>query len=215
MSFDIKKYRALVFDCDGVILNSNKVKTEAFYRAALPFGEHAAKSLVEYHVANGGISRYKKFNYFLERIIGQGSEEQLNKLLESYANYVKVGLLSCEIASGLEDLRTKTPESKWFIVSGGDQNELREVFSTRGISKYFDGGVFGSPDAKEFILAREIGTQNISLPGLFLGDSKYDYVAAQSAQLDFVFLSAWSEVVDWEQWVGNHNIKTLQSVAEI
>lgn len=60
------EYKTLVFDCDRVILNSNKVKTEAFYQSALAYGEQAAQALVEYHIANGGISRYKKFAYFLD-----------------------------------------------------------------------------------------------------------------------------------------------------
>ncbi len=42
------KYKSLIFDCDGVVLNSNKAKTEAFYKAALPYGEQAASALVEY-----------------------------------------------------------------------------------------------------------------------------------------------------------------------
>lgn len=35
---------------------------------------------------------------------------------------------------------------------------------------------------------------SLSVPALFLGDSKYDYQAASAAGLDFVFLSGWSEV---------------------
>ena len=27
---EMKRYKSLIFDCDGVILNSNKIKTEAF-----------------------------------------------------------------------------------------------------------------------------------------------------------------------------------------
>ena len=43
MNFLITDYASLVFDCDGVVLNSNKVKTEAFYQAVLPYGEAAAR----------------------------------------------------------------------------------------------------------------------------------------------------------------------------
>jgi phosphoglycolate phosphatase-like HAD superfamily hydrolase len=92
------------------------------------------------------------------------------------------------------------------IVSGGDQAELRDVFSQRGISEWFDGGIFGSPDSKDEILARELANGNIDQPALFLGDSKYDYDAASAAGLDFVFLSGWSEVIDWEEWTTKHNI---------
>lgn len=45
---DLQRYRTLVFDCDGVLLNSNMVKTQAFYSTALPYGEKAAKELVDW-----------------------------------------------------------------------------------------------------------------------------------------------------------------------
>jgi len=56
-------YKTLVFDCDGVVLNSNKIKTQAFYEATKQFGHESAQALVDYHVANGGISRYAKFEW--------------------------------------------------------------------------------------------------------------------------------------------------------
>lgn len=215
MKLSINDYKTLVFDCDGVVLNSNKVKTDAFYKAALPYGKDAAEALVHYHVSNGGVSRYKKFAYFLENVVGNESESALRQLLDDYASYVRDGLLSCERAEGLEELRNSTSDTRWLIVSGGDQVELREIFKQRGIHLWFDGGIFGSPDAKEDILAREIDEGNISKPALFLGDSKYDYKAAQSAQLDFVFLNGWSEMSDWQEWVSQELIICKESVRQI
>lgn len=212
MNLNIAEYKTLVFDCDGVVLNSNKVKTDAFYNAALDYGEKAASSLVEYHIANGGISRYKKFTYFLEHIVRDFSDSALEQLLTKYASCVHSGLLSCDIAPGLGNLRKNTPNSKWLIVSGGDQQELREIFEQRDIHKWFDGGIFGSPDNKEVILSREIEKGNISKPALFLGDSKYDYQAAKSANLDFVFLTNWSEVRDYQSWVNKNNLCSLNSI---
>jgi len=58
MNKSLNEYQALVFDCDGVVLNSNKIKTQAFYEATKQFGHESAQALVDYHVANGGISRY-------------------------------------------------------------------------------------------------------------------------------------------------------------
>lgn len=200
----ISDYNSLVFDCDGVVLDSNRVKTEAFYYSTLPYGELAAKAMVKYHVANGGVSRYKKLAYFLDYIVPKYSvvnnKVGINELLDSYASHVREGLSKCDIAPGLEKLRVITPCSRWLIVSGGDQSELRALFIQRGIAKWFDGGVFGSPDTKDEILQRELDSGNIQKPALFLGDSKYDYEASSLAGIDFVFLSGWSEVPDWKRW---------------
>nr|WP_314876138.1 HAD family hydrolase [uncultured Pseudomonas sp.] len=212
----LDSYATLVFDCDGVLLNSNKVKTRAFYQAALPFGEAAAQALADYHVANGGVSRYKKFAYFLENIAASSVEGvTLDTLLKSYAEHVITGLLNCEIANDLIELRSRTPDVRWLIVSGGDQTELRSVFEQRGLSTLFDGGIFGSPDIKEDILARELDKGTIVFPALFIGDSKYDYMAATGAELDFVFLSEWSEVEDWEQWSFQNKIRALPRISSL
>ena len=192
--FDISYYNTFIFDCDGVVLNSNKIKTNSFYIATKPYGLKPAQALVDYHLKNGGVSRYEKFRYFLTDILGQSAEKKdLDKLLLVFADEVKKGLNNCEVARGLDEFREKTKQSNWLIVSGGDQSELREMFSSRGLDKYFNAGIFGSPDNKDIILEREISCQNITMPGLFLGDSKYDYEAAKGAGLDFAYLSGWSE----------------------
>ena len=179
IQLNLASYATLVFDCDGVVLDSNKLKTQAFYQAALPYGELAAQALVDYHLANGGVSRYKKFSYFLEHIVPEHIEGvTLDNLLDCYAEHVRCGLLNCNIAAGLRELRDKIPNTRWLVVSGGDQNELREIFALRELDELFDGGIFGSPDIKEDILAREQGSDNITHPALLLGCLLYTSDAA-------------------------------------
>ncbi|NYS78420.1 HAD family hydrolase [Halomonas glaciei] len=209
-------YATHIFDCDGVVLNSNKLKTDAFFQAALPYGEAAAQAMVNYHVANGGISRYKKFAYFLEDIIAPTQAgPDLEALLNTYASHVREGLLNCPIAPGLEALRQKVPDARWLIVSGGDQAELREVFAQRNLAEFFNASIFGSPDTKDEILERELANGNITQPALFLGDSKYDYQAASSAGLDFLFVSGWSEVEDWHAWTTAENINGCRNIHDL
>ncbi len=204
---DISRYKTLVFDCDGVVLDSNKVKSDAFYNAALPYGEEAANTLLEYHKNTGGVSRYKKFRYFLDTIVENELENfGYDALLEAYAKNVMDGMLTCNVAKNIDKLREKTKDTKWLIVSGGDQEELRDIFKQRKLDVLFDGDIFGSPDTKEVILEREILNGNIKLPVLFLGDSKYDHKASMASGLDFIFISDWTEVKDWKLWVKEHNL---------
>jgi phosphoglycolate phosphatase-like HAD superfamily hydrolase len=216
-------YRTLVFDCDGVILNSNRVKTEAFRTAAMPYGILAAQELVDYHIANGGVSRYVKFRYFLDTIVPKfplvnidGSvRPSLDSLLTAYSQSVRNGLMTCMVAEGLDELRKATVGTRWLIVSGGDQSELREIFAARSISRHFDGGIMGSPETKDSILSREIERGNIKRPALFLGDSRYDFHAAKAAGLDFIFISGWTEMKDWPNFVNDHNLRNIGHLAEL
>lgn len=209
-------YRTFVFDCDGVILDSNRVKTEAFYQAALPYGERAANALVDYHVENGGVSRYEKFDYFLREIVPEAEHGPgLKELLSEFANHVRGGLGTCEQAAGLAELRDHTSRARWLVASGGDQEELREVFKDRALAHRFDGGIFGSPDAKQDIVLRESASGRIQFPALFLGDSKLDWRVAQSCGLDFVFIHGWTEVKDWAYWARSKKLRVAHCLQSL
>lgn len=216
MIIDLNKYKTIVFDCDGVILNSNEIKSHAFYKATKHYGHETASKLVDYHIRNGGISRYEKIKYFLNYILCIDFDEEVYKdILKRFSIAVYNGLLSCEIAEGLAELKRKTEFSNWLIVSGGDQIELRRVFEERKIESFFNGGIFGSPDNKNAILCREINNKNIKTPALFIGDSKYDYEVAQEAGLDFVFLYRWTEVSDYISWTDSNLILRRRDILGI
>lgn len=221
MNIEIQKYKTIVFDCDGVVLDSNVVKTEAYFRTAKNLGatDVQAQALVDYHIKLGGISRYHKFDYYLKEILKKSATKQaIQELLDEFSRELEVGLMECTMAEGLLELREKTSKSNWLILSGGDQQELRSLFDKRKLengqklSELFDGGIFGSPGNKDEVLKREKANGNIILPALFLGDSKYDYEAANRAGLDFIFLSDWTEVPDWEVYCKAHKLNVLKNL---
>lgn len=218
MKLDITKYKTIVFDCDGVVLDSNVVKTEAYFRTAKNLGatDSQAQALVDYHVKLGGISRYHKFDYYLREILFQPvTEMTIKALLDDFSQELEAGLMQCDLAKGLFDLRTVTPNANWMILSGGDQQEIQTLFAKRKIDHMFDGGLFGSPDNKDEVLAREIANANIQFPALFLGDSKYDFEAADRAGLDFIFLSDWTEVPDWQEFCAVNKLTILRNIAQL
>lgn len=218
MQIELKKYKSIVFDCDGVVLDSNIVKTEAYFRTAKSLGANneQAQALVDYHVRLGGISRYHKFDYYLREIVHQPvTEQRIQALLDTFARELEVVLMECRIADGLAALRAATPGANWMILSGGDQQEIRTLFAKRNLSHYFDGGLFGSPDNKDVVLAREKANGNLQSPALFIGDSKYDFEAATRAGLDFVFLSDWTEVADWQSFCQANKITVAGNLLEL
>ena len=215
-NIDLTKYQTLIFDCDGVVLDSNKIKTQAFYDVAKVYGHTPAQRLKDYHVMNGGISRYKKFEYFLTEILDKDlNRSELGQLLMGFSREVKKSLLACEVADGLDELKAKYQHSIWLIVSGGDQNELREVFVERGLDKYFNGGIYGSPDSKDIILEREKINKNIIGLGAFFGDSKYDQQVASQAGLDFYFISKWTEVNAWQEWLKKNKFHSFEKISDL
>lgn len=63
--------QCLVFDCDGVLLDSVPIKTQAYARIAEPFGPEARDRMVLYYTRHGGVSRYKKFAWFYQEVLGR------------------------------------------------------------------------------------------------------------------------------------------------
>ena len=214
----LSQYKTLVFDCDGVVLNSNQLKIQAYFDVAIKFGanEVQAQALVDHHVRLGGISRYPKFEYFLRDIMQlEVTDQTMQTLLDTFTAEVKRLLTDCEIAPDLMGVRDANPNAKWMIISGGDQAELRDIFQQRGIDTLFDAGIYGSPDNKDAILAREVGLGHITQPALFIGDSRYDHQASTNAGLDFVFLSAWTDVEGWQDYCATHKIEVFNHLGNL
>tara|TARA_B100000787_G_C16195595_1_gene300588 strand:+ start:3071 stop:3721 length:651 start_codon:yes stop_codon:yes gene_type:complete len=209
----MKLYSTYIFDCDGVLLNSNKAKTEAFYEVTEKFGKNSAQDLVNYHVLNGGISRYEKFSYFIEKILPKNLKKpKLDELLEDYAKIVWDKLISCEIAPNLDLIKKKTKGASWMVISGGKQDELIKLFKFKGIFDLFDGGIFGSPNSKIQIFKEQITTEKITGNSLFFGDSIYDWEVAVKYNIDFVFVSNWTEVVDFSSFCSRNKILSIKSL---
>lgn len=212
---DFTAYKTLVFDCDGVVTNTNQIKIQAYYDTAINFGADAtqAQALVDHHIHLGGISRFIKFEYFLKAIMQRPvSAEAVQWLLDEFGRLLEYELLHCELAPNLLALKAATPDARWMLVSGGDQLELRKLFEQRDIAHLFEAGIFGSPDNKDTILAREKSSANLIFPAIFLGDSRYDHQASTRAGLDFVFLSDWTDFDGWQGYCQEHQILVMPSL---
>ncbi len=215
---DIRQYKTIVFDCDGVVLNSNKTKVNAYFEVAKRNGgtDEQAKALVDYHVKLGSFPRNGKIEYYLKEIVKQPvTAETMRRYMDTFEEILDKTLMECEISPDLQALKAATPQARWMLLSGGDQKELRIIFARRNLAPMFEAGIFGGPDKKEEVLAREKSNGNIQFPALFLGDSKYDHQAATNADLDFVFLSEWTEVPDWRDYCAENNIIELHNISQL
>ena len=210
----MKNYSHLFFDCDGVILNSNKVKTNAFYKIASKYGEESAIKLVKYHIKNGGISRYKKIKFFQKNIIKNNDMKLYEKLINDYGSILKKDLLETEISKGIFKIKEFFPDSKLAVISGSDQKELLWLFKKLKIDNIFDAGIFGSPKSKEEIFNHIFKNSRDIVSSIYLGDSKYDFEVSKMFGMDFAFINEWTDVQDWAIFTKRNNIKSYPNISE-
>jgi len=213
---DLSDYDFVVLDCDGVILDSNWLKTDAISRTLKNEPEKCINKMIAYHKANGGISRYKKFRHYFEEINPYEDVEIKAKVsISKFAEIVQKGLLECDYIPGVVGFinNVKKKGIPLFVVSGSDEMELREVFSKRKIDSLFCA-IYGSPLTKPQIMKNVISQVGQRKKGIFFGDSKADFDVAIQFELTFIFVSGVSE---WEKgknlFNGNLNylIKDFQS----
>jgi phosphoglycolate phosphatase-like HAD superfamily hydrolase len=189
------KYATWLFDCDGVILNSNKAKTDAFRIALGAYSASEVDQFIVHHTGNGGVSRYAKVDHFFERILcreARDGEKQM--LLDTFAELSSRALHEVEEDVAFRSLTEliRGAGSKVFVVSGGDERELRDVFAQRRLDGYVDG-IYGSPRTKQQIVRRLLEAHPDLLPAVFVGDGQLDLAVACDLDLDFIYVDHWAE----------------------
>jgi phosphoglycolate phosphatase-like HAD superfamily hydrolase len=187
---NLKKYNKVVFDCDGIILDSNDVKSKAFAKSLIGSGNQSISEFIDYHKKNGGVSRFVKFEYFFKVLKNQENyQKDLNIALRKYSELSYKGLLDCGIIPGVKNILKflHNQNIDCFVISGGEQSEVRTILEKRGLSVFFKK-IYGSPITKKEHL-NKLKLSN----ALYFGDSWSDYDAAKDFGIDFIYISNASE----------------------
>ncbi len=156
-------FKVIVLDFDGVILESLDIKTKAFLKVFSGYPEHA-EEIARYHLQNGGVSRYKKFEHICNNILRiplrDGESEELGK---HFSEAVINEMLMCPFVKGaLEFLEKYSRIATLYIASGTPEDELRYIVEKRGLSKYFKA-VYGTPALKTDIIINIIDNEKIKI----------------------------------------------------
>ena len=180
--------RAIIFDFDGVILDSVDIKTRAFARLFEEHGPEVVRQVVAHHLAHGGVSRFRKFAHIYEHILHRPMPEgESERLGEKFSALVFDEVTKAAWIPGApEFLQQHHGRCLFFIASGTPQEELERIVKLRDLEKYFTG-IFGSPTTKDEIIRRIMTQHDLSAPEvLFVGDAMTDYHAAQIGKLGFI-----------------------------
>ncbi len=180
--------RAVVLDFDGVLLDSVGIKTNAFARLFEDKGPTVVQQVVNYHLAHGGISRFRKFAYIYANILNAAlSETESSQLGDRFSALVFDEVTKAAwIPGALEFLRDSHKRYLLFVASGTPEEELQQIVRQRGLEQYFLGA-FGSPATKTEILTK-IATENRLDRSeiIFVGDTTTDFQAAADSGVGFI-----------------------------
>lgn len=180
--------QAVVFDFDGVIIDSIPTKSHAFAHVLRDYPDSSTKALLQYHKENGGVSRRLKFEHFFKHIEPKPLDSiDLNSLEEEFGDYVMSTLknrkyLIQDCLNFIEKIRHELP---LYVASAAFENEVKFLCKHHNISKYFKE-IYGYPVKKPDALKAIAGSLRTCTSKLLLvGDSKSDLNAAHDAGTNF------------------------------
>ncbi len=184
----MNKKKTILWDFDGVILDSMKIRDEGFYAIFNNHPLELVEKLMAFHHQNGGLSRYVKIRYFYNELLGKTiSDEKVNKLATQFSEVMLKKLVNPEliIHDSVDFIKENHTNYNFHIVSGSDGKELNVLCEKLGLSKYFKD-INGSPTPKIILVENILKEYNYSLnETILIGDSINDYEAAVENNIAF------------------------------
>lgn len=178
----------ILFDFDGVILDSMPVRDFGFREIFKSYDENLVQKLIEYHTLNGGLSRYVKIRYFYEELLDEDiSEEKVQELAQKFSEIMRKELPNKKymIEETVKFIEDNHEKYNLHIVSGSDGDELRFLCKELEIDKFFLS-IDGSPTPKNQLVAHVLQENNyLENETILIGDSINDYEAARVNNIDF------------------------------
>ena len=178
----------IIFDFDGVILDSMPIRELGFREIFKDYPEEAVAKLIRFHNYNGGLSRFVKIRYFFEKILGQSiSDEELANYALQFSEIMRRELVkeSYQIRETVEFIKSNYKRYRLFIVSGSEQSELRYLCKKQGLDQCFVD-ILGSPTEKLELVMRLIREAYCATTDtVLIGDSINDYEAAIKNGIEF------------------------------
>lgn len=178
----------IIFDFDGVILDSVPTKTEGFKKLFQNFSTDAVNKLVLYHELNGGKSRYVKIKYFFNELLHKNiSEQEILEYANKYSEITKEELTNPKyiIEDTLNFIKRNHKKYEMHIASGADEEDLKYICGKLDLNKYFLS-INGSPLTKSKVVKNILKSNNYKeKETILIGDSINDYEASKENDIEF------------------------------
>jgi phosphoglycolate phosphatase-like HAD superfamily hydrolase len=164
------------------------IRTKGFELVLKDYPKDKVDLLLQYHNQNGGLSRYVKFRYFFEVILGRNvSNEEVNLWASKFSEIMLENLCDSNllIMDSINFINANHKKIKMHIVSGSDEIELQKICSVLKLTHKFLS-INGSPTPKVKIVENLIRRYSYDKNEIALiGDSHNDLEASVDNEISF------------------------------
>ncbi|OPY36113.1 MAG: Phosphoglycolate phosphatase [Methanoregula sp. PtaU1.Bin051] len=177
----------LIFDFDGVLVESVDIKTRAF-QELFSFAPNHIKEIVGYHTMNAGISRFEKFRHIYTNILHEElTDEKFQALSDRFSSLVIDAVVAAPCVPGARGLLRKFSGTiPMSVISATPEEELREIIRRRRMDLFFTR-ISGSPAKKADNIHALVEWEHLD-PGktIYIGDAINDLNAALQTGVRFI-----------------------------
>jgi len=199
--------KVVVFDFDGVLVDSVGVKNDAMRNLFSDFGDDFSKEIFEYQQKSGS-NRHETAQYAKDKL-NVSDIDFVEKYAENYTRNVRWQIARMPLNNGGDStLMSLIKDLPVYISSGTPEKELIDILRDKCMKHMFKE-TYGSPDRKEDHFERILKEENVKPENvLFIGDMPSDYEVAKRVGVEFLGYSFY----DLES---NPEVKTIDSLMEI
>ena len=179
--------KTIIFDFDGVIVNSSNIKADAFEALFSRYGKSVGIEARKYHIKNEGFPRSQKFEYINKHLIESKKKDNLQKLNEEYSKIVLTKIVNEKLSYGFKKfINTHKQDLNLYISSSAPYEELIYIINKKKINKFFNI-ISGFPPKKITQIKKILKDHKLIKKNVYyVGDTVHDYQVSKKLDLNFI-----------------------------
>lgn len=183
----MNSFQVLILDFDGVVVESNDIKTDSFVHVFSKFPEYY-ETMMEFHHANVSLTRFAKFEHLL-KLMGKTDDDKLRaSIADDFSQQVIKGMMKVLFVPGaLRFLQMITSRMPVYLASVTPEKELMHILQQRELLKWFRH-IYGCPPWTKSEAIKDALSKEGLKPeqAILIGDSAGDQRAAKSTGVFFI-----------------------------
>ncbi|MFG1230350.1 HAD family hydrolase [Xanthobacter wiegelii] len=190
------KIIGIVFDFDGVIVQSAELKVQAFAELYKDESPARIEEILAYQRLHTGVSRREKFQHFERNLLSRECDAaRVDALSSAFSALVLEAVITCPFVPGAIEFLTRAKgHLPMHLVSGTPEDELLNIVALRSLDRFFDT-VTGAPTTKSEAFRRIVAASG--QPGaawLAVGDSVTELHASHDTGMHFIGIAPHGEI---------------------
>ena len=183
----LKSFKIIFWDFDGVIKNSVFVKGEAFEKTFKDYGPKIISKIIQHHLKNGGISRFKKIPIYLDWCGLECTKDNVDFFSKKFSNHSVESVVKSDFIPGVKEaLGFSALRKKNVLVTATPEKDIHTILLKINLLNFFIE-IYGSEVDKEIVINKFISDNKYKKKDyLFIGDSESDVKAALKNNIPFL-----------------------------